>query len=215
MDNGLIFAFSLLGFSAVLILVVILLYWNQQKNIRKTQRLLNDRDLLRLIRDEPDGLISPHQLRDKTELNLTEARNRLNALTTARLLRRSVNSKGRHFFAPRGPVEEPPALNLSPAPFLTVEDLLQIFVAYDFRVTPLELIMVTGLPLQVIKREMKYFEKQNIVQELKRHDSSGMTVDRLYVLQEPYRSDPERFREKAETMDLEMEKILVNEKLLV
>lgn len=196
-------------------IALLAMVYYQHQSANNTQRHLTDRDLLRMIATEPDQLISPHQLSDKTELSLNEARARLNALFSYGILRRSFNRRGRHFFGTRAPVEEPPAMNLSADPFLTVEDLLQIFEAYDYRVTAQQMIMATGLPLNVIKREMKYFEDQQMTQRLQRSDVNGMTTARFYVLQDPYRSDPDRFRAKAGQLDLEMRKILVNEKLLV
>jgi hypothetical protein len=187
----------------------------QRKTNRLTQRVISDRDLLRLIDTEPDQLLSPHQLRDKTDLSLTEARARLTSLLEFGVMRRNGNRRGRHFYGLNRELIEAPDLNLSPEPFLTVEDLLNIFETYNYRVTPQELIMATGLPLAIIKREMKYFENQKIVQRLQRVDNAGMTVHRFYVLQDPYRSDPDRFRVQASEMDLEMREILLNDNLIV
>ncbi len=205
--------------SFLFVVIPLLLVWYSvvysKKTNRKTQRHLSDRDLLRMLRDEPDQLLSPHQLRDKTEMTLNESRTRLSALMSYGILQRSSNSKGRHFYGTREPVNEPPELALSPDPFLTVEDLLQIFEAYDYKVTAQQMIMATGLPLDVLKRELKYFEDQKIVQKLKRTDAQGMTTKRFFVLQDPYRSDPERFRSQADKLDLEMREILLNDNLIV
>ncbi len=191
------------------------MYFRQQKTNRVTQRTLSDRDLLRMVADEPDQLMSPHQLRDKTDLTLGEARTRLNSLMMFGVFNRSSNRSGRHFFGLKDPLQEDPDLALSAEPFLTVEDLLDIFAHYDYRVTPQELIMATGLPMDILKREMKYFESQKIVQRLQRADSNGMVTRKFYVLQDPYRSDPDRFRAKASQLDLEMKEILLNDNLLV
>jgi hypothetical protein len=131
------------------------------------------------------------------------------------VLQRSYNSRGRHFFGTRDPIEEVPEFKLSNDPFLTVEDLLQIFEAYDYKVTAQEMIIATGLPLAVLKRELKYFEAQKIIQRLQRTDSNGMVMKRFYVLQDPYRSDPDRFRDQADRLDLEMREILLNDNLIV
>jgi len=62
----------------LLIVLPLLLLWlffaYNKKTNRKTQRFLSDRDLLRMLRDEPDQLLSPHQLSNKTELTLRESR---------------------------------------------------------------------------------------------------------------------------------------------
>lgn len=215
MDKEAIVITSILAVSALLILFVIWMYFRQQRTNRETQRHISDKDLLLMLHNEPDQLLSPHQLADKTELSLTDARSRLNAMFSYGILQRSYNSRGRHFFGTRDPIGEVPKLNLSNDPFLTVEDLLQIFAAYDYKVTAQEMILTTGLPLAVLKRELKYFEDQKIVQKLQRTDNNGMVMKRFYVLQDPYRSDPDRFREQAGRLDLEMREILLNDNLIV
>jgi hypothetical protein len=215
MDKDTIIIICVFGVSALLILFVIWMYFYQQKSNSQTQRQISDKDLLLMLHNEPDQLLSPHQLAEKTGLSLTEARGRLNALFSYGILQRSYNSRGRHFFGTRDPIEEVPALNLSNDPFLTVEDLLQIFEAYDYKVTAQQMILATGLPLAVLKRELKYFEAQKIIQKLQRTDSSGMVMKRFYVLQDPYRSDPDRFRDQADRLDLEMREILLNDNLIV
>jgi len=215
MDKDTIILLCTFGIGALLILFVVWAYFMQQKTNRKTQRHLSDKDLLLMLHNEPDQLLSPHQLADKTELSLSEARGRLNSLFSYGILQRSYNSRGRHFFGTRQPVGEVPELTLSSDPFLTVEDLLQIFAAYDYKVTAQEMIIATGLPLAVLKRELKYFEEQKIVQKLQRTDSNGTVMKRFYVLQDPYRSDPDRFRAKASVLDLEMREILLNDNLIV
>lgn len=215
MEKDMIILTGLLGFMTLLIGFVITMYYYQKKQNADTQREISDQDLLRLLHNEPDQLLSPHLLRDKTELTLSQARGRLSALMMYGLLRRSSNSRGRHFYSLNEALEEAPDLGLSSDPFLTVEDLLKIFEHYHYRVTPINLIMATGLPLAVIKREMKYFEKQGIVQRLVRANANGMAIERFFVLQEPYRSDPERFRAKAGVLDLEMREILRNDNLIL
>ncbi|MEM1356675.1 MAG: hypothetical protein AAGF89_00645 [Bacteroidota bacterium] len=198
-----------------MIVFAIAWYRYEQKRNRETQREISDRDLLRLLNDQPDKLLSPHQLRDLTGLSLGKARGRLSSLFMYGILNRSSNSRGRHFYGFKHPLEEEPDLPLSSDPFLTVEDLLQIFEVHDQRVSAQELIMATGLPLAVIKREMKYFEKQGIVQKLQRADAMGTMTSRFFVLQEPYRSNPNLFREKASVLNLEMRELLRNDNLLV
>jgi hypothetical protein len=215
MEKETIIIVSLFAISALLIMFVVWMYYYQKSSNRQTQRHLTDKDLLLMLHNEPDQLLSPHQLAEKTELSIHEARARLTSLHTYGILQRSYNSRGRHFYGTRDPITDPPELDLSTDPFLTVEDLLQIFAAYDYKVTAQQMIMATGLPLAILKRELKYFETQKIIQKLQRSDSNGMVMKRFYVLQDPYRSDPDRFRAKADRLDLEMREILLNENLIV
>ena len=207
------FAVIALTISSLIFIFALLQY--QKKTNKETQREITDRDLLRLIAAQPDQLLSPHQMRDKTGMTLNQCRTRLSALFSYGILNKSSNSRGRSFFGFRVPLVERQELELSPDPFLTVEDLLQIFEMYDYRVTPQDLIMATGLPLSVIKREMKHFEKEGILQRLSTMQQQGMTMMRFFVLQEPYRSDPEQFRRRAGVLDLEMREILRNDNLIV
>jgi len=93
-------------------------------------------------------------------------------------LNRSIGGN-RYFYGLKEPLVEDKNLTLSPDPFLTVEDLLIIFEAHDYRVSAQELIMAAGLPLSVIKREMKHFEKEGIVQSMRGYAPSGFVISRF------------------------------------
>ncbi len=208
---GLIVVFTV---TVLPLLIVLGIYLRNKKSNRDTQREISDPDLLRLIHNEPDQLISPHQLRDKTTLSLNEARSRLSNLLMYGILNRSVGGS-RYYYSLKEPLPEDKKLSLSPDPFLTVEDLLAIFAAHNYRVSAQELIMTTGLPLNVLKREMKHFQQRGIVQSMRGMAPQGAVSNRFFVLQEPYRSNPERFRARAGELDLELKEILVNENLIV
>lgn len=215
MDDVTVRAIIFFSVIAVLVLVALWLYYSGQKTNSDTQRNITDRDLLRLISSQPDGLVSPHMLADQTDLSLNQARSRLNSLMLFGILSRSANRRGRYFFELVQRLEEPEPLELSPEPFLTVNDLLTIFPAFGNRVSAQDLIMATGLPLAIIKREMRFFEKEGIVQMLYKSDSNGVVKRRTFVLQEPYRSDHQKFRDKAGVLDLKMKDILLDENLLL
>jgi len=215
MDSDVVVIFSAFFVAALLIGFVFAIMAYQNKQNADSQRSISDQDLLRLIASQPDQLLSPHQLADQTDLTLNQARSRLTALMMYGILNRSHNKRARYFYGLNEPLAESPDLSLSPEPFLTVEDLLSIFAHYNHRVTPQNLIMATGLPLAVIKREMKHFEKEGMVQRLQRAKQSGMVMERFFVLQEPYRSDHSRFRDRAGEIDLELREILLNDNLIV
>lgn len=181
---------------------------------KRTQRTISDPDLLRFIHNEPDQMASPHILSTKTGLSLNEARSRFGELMMYGILNRNIGGS-RHYFSLKEPLPKEKDLQLSPDPFLTVEDLLIIFEAYSGRVSAQDLIMATGLPLGVLKREMKHFEKQGITRGMRGYASNGLVMQRFFILEEPYRSNPERFRAKAGQLNLELKKILVDEKYLV
>ncbi len=201
-------------FTVLPLLIVLFIYLRNKKTNRDTQRVISDPDLLRLIDGEPDQLLSPHLLRDKTGLTLNEARSRLSNLLMYGILHRSIGGS-RHYYGLTEPLPEDKKLTLSPDPFLTVEDLLTIFAAHHYRVSAQDLIMATGLPLNVLKREMKHFQQRGIVQSMRGVVPQGTVGKRFFTLQEPYRSNPERFRARASELDLELKEILLNENLIV
>jgi hypothetical protein len=199
----------------VLPLVFVLIQSIYKTRARKrTQRTISDPDLLRFIHNEPDRMASPHILSAKTGLSLNEARSRFGELMMYGILNRNIGGS-RHYFSLKEPLPEDKNLQLSSDPFLTVEDLLVIFEAYSGRVSAQDLIMATGLPLGILKREMKHFEKQGITRSMRGYAANGLVMQRFFILEEPYRSNPEQFRTKADQLDLEIKKILVDEKYLV
>lgn len=213
MKIGVVVLFVLLALSVVWLIWYVA---NYNKTIEDTQRKIIDADLIKKIHEQPDGLLSPHQLAELTDLSLAEARLRLSALSVEGILTTNMNSKGRNFFALRQPYVEPRVLHLSTDPFLTVEDLLQVFVVSEGKIDAQDLVLATRLPMKVIKREMKHFEKEGVVQQLYSHETTMGAVPRtFYVLQEPYRSNPGAFRERAEEMDLKLKELLTNENLIV
>ncbi|WP_020566981.1 hypothetical protein [Neolewinella persica] len=208
---GLTMAFA---FTVLPLLIVLVIYLRNKKANRDSQRVISDPDLLRLINNQPDQLISPHLLRDQTELTIHEARSRLSNLMMYGILNRSVGGS-RYYYSLKESLPEEKNLSLSPDPFLTVEDLLTIFEVHNYRVSAQDLILTTGLPLNVLKREMKHFQKRGIVQSMRGMVPQGAVSNRFFTLQEPYRSNPERFRARAGQLDLELKEILLNENLIV
>ncbi len=205
----------LLLFFVVFPLLFVAIQAVYKSRVRKsTQRTISDPDLLRLIHNEPDQMVSPHILSAKTDLSLNAARSRLGELMNYGIFNRNVGGS-RYYYSLKEPLPEDKNLPLSSDPFLTVEDLLVIFEAYNGRVSAQDLIMATGLPLGILKREMKHFQKQGIVRAMRGYSQNGFVMQRFFILEEPYRSNPDRFRAKAEKLDLEMKKILVDEKYLV
>lgn len=213
--NAIIFLSALAVFSVGLLGFVIYYYQRRHQIGTDTQRSITDRDLLQRIADEPDGLLSPHHLAATTELSLAQARSRLQSLQAAGILNTAYNSSLKAYYSLKEPIPGRPSINLSPDPFLTVEDILTIFQLFDFRISDQDLIVATGLSLAMIKREMKYFMKQNVVEQVTTTaPQAGMSV-KSYILKEPYRSHPERFRDQAEKLDLEMREILRSDNLIV
>lgn len=204
-----------LGLAALLILLGIFGIQQQNRTQAKTQRLLTDRDLLLLFTSEPDGFLTPKSLADRSRLSKRQARTRLQKLMTAGIVDRTQNQRMVNFYSLRNPLATTEMLTLSPDPFLTVEDILTAFEAYDFRPRDQDLVMATGLSLNVIQREMKYFVEEGVVDRISQSSGYGKRDQRMYVLKEPYRSRPDQFRQRAGADDLKLENLLRNDNLII
>lgn len=200
-----------------LLLTVFLIWYLKARSttLSDTQAKLSDRDLLLRIVREPDGFVSPNGLSQVTRLTKGEARTRLQTLAMAGILDSAYNSRLQTFYSLRHPPADREVAQLSPEPFLTVDDLLTIFEQYDWRPRDQDLILATGLPLALIRREMKYFINEAVVDQLYFSEGYGKQSQRLYVLREPYRSQPEAFRRRAGRDDLQLRTILRNDNLIV
>lgn len=205
----------------IVLALIALAYWankyyaGHKKVNRETQRFITDYAILELIESQPDGLLDAKGLAAVTELDEKEALRRLMMLHTWGVLYYMHDNWSKIHFSLRRPLDrrEPPAL--SAEPFLTVDDIVRLFRHHDFRLTPQDLVTSTRLPANVLQREMKYFQREKVVQQLYSHDpNSGTVTQKFYVLREPYRSNPEAFLEKGANMDLQLKELLRNEDLL-
>ena len=216
MDSSAIIVITLAILAGVVLLVAFILYaMNYRQAKTETQQALSDRELLQRMSREPDGFLTPEGLSQTTQLTKTEARMRLQYLAFAGILDGAHNKRMKMHYSLRHPLIERGVPELSPDPFLTVEDLLHIFALYDYRPRDQDLIMSTGLPLALIRREMKYFAAEGIVDLLYASEGYGKQTQHIYVLQEPYRSNPDQFRERASADDLKLRTILRNDNFIV
>ncbi len=210
--------YFLIGLAVFILLLVVFLIWyihSQNKTAKETQSSISDRDLLQKIAREPDGFLTPQGLSETTALDKNAARMRLQQLHSAGILEQAHNSRLTAYYSLRHPLIEKDIAVLSPEPFLTVDDLLHLFKLYDYRPRDQDLIISTGLPLRLIRREMKYFVEEGIVDLLYASESYGKQSQRMYVLQEPYRTQPDKFRLRASEVDLQLRTILRNDNFIV
>lgn len=198
----------------ILIMFVVILVQGQKKIGLDSQRDMSDRDLLRLIAAQPDKIISKKELVAKSRLSSSAAGIRLNSLVNNGVLKIYHDGMLSSHYALLKPLEEVPELSLSPEPFLTVDDILKLFEAFDYQLDYQKLILATGLPLGILKREMKYFEKEKIIKLLYQHDSNGVTHRKFFILQEPYRSNPSQFLSREREMNQRVKELLRNDLLI-
>lgn len=196
--------------------IVFLIAYSQKekKTKRTTQRLITDEQLLRLIAEQPDGILSAKQLAAKTELTKREAGTRLRELYRNGLLHPNVTTTREFYYRLMNPIEEKEIPALSPEPFLTVDDILQLFQTFDFQLDLQKLIIATGLPVRILLREMKYFKEQKIIKMLMSSNGAGIPVTKTYYLEEPYRSNPEQFLSRAKEMNASLKELLTEDLLV-
>lgn len=200
---------------AVVLTAWAILYTQQQKKVeRDTQRVITDLELLRLFEQHPGGLLSSEMIAEQTGLTKSEAGTRLTSLATGGLLRSGMTPNGmKAYFELSADLEEVDGIKLSGLPFLTIEDLQQLFIAYDYKVSPHDLIVSTGLPWKVIAREMQHFRKEGVI-ELVHIDRPGDSA-RQYILQEAYHQPEALDLASRERINSEVRQVLYDEQLLV
>lgn len=187
-------------------LLIYVTYKSHIKTIEYDQYLLTDKALLQLIAEQPGGLISPKHLSDITSLNKKQSKARLTYLLNQKILKYHYDSSFKYYYSLKNPIDTRPAPTLSDKPFLTVEDILRLFKHHNHQLTIQDVCIDTGLPIPVIKREFKYFIKEKIVKLLYTNGIGTQSIS--YILNEPYRNNPDAFLEKEEQINFELEEIL-------
>jgi hypothetical protein len=189
-------------------------YGGHKKVNRETQRTITDVGILELIEGQPDGLMTAAQLGQATGLSKVDALRRLMMLQVWGVLRYFSSNRAVPYFSLLQPLDRRPPPELSPEPFLTVDDIVRLFRYHDFRMTAQDLLTSTQLPANILQREMQYFQREKVVRQLSQHVVAGQQAHKIYVLQEPYRSDPESFLDQGGRMDLQLKEMLKKEDLI-
>ncbi len=201
------------GLVAITALTVFFIYYNEEVTT-DTQRMVSDLELLRLFEQQPGGLLSAEMIAEKTGLNKTAAWTRLSALATGGLLNAGTNPMGtKYFYELSAPLEEVPGLKLSEEPFLTIEDLQEIFIAYEYKVSPQDLMVSTGLPWKMLSREMQYFRKQGVVDVA--YINRPGDSNKQYILMEKYHRSEGLDLNSRTRINEEVKQVLYDEQFLV
>jgi len=191
----------------LLFLVIYFFYQKKVKQIEYSQDELSDKDLILMFSKEPDGYLTSERLAKKSGLSKSDARFRLQYFQHNGILSNGYSKTMKMYYQLNEPLVEKEIPALSNKPFLTVEDLLILFKTFDYRISLVKLCVATGLPVSILKRELKYFEKEKILETISySNDTTGYTRT-TYVLKEPYRSRPDEFLELETKMNIELEKI--------
>jgi len=178
--------------TVMLIALCVSAYKSYNRSFDETYGAMSDKDILTALDEQPDKILDAKSVARRFGISKVKAGARLRALQYAGVVQMLYNkSMTKGFYTLSKPIERSFDLTMSEEPFMTLEDLLVIFKHYDYQVTMQELILVTGLPLKVIKREMKHFEDEKIIRIMLK--PVGQSYKRIYLLNEPYRSNPDAF----------------------
>ncbi|MFT4534428.1 MAG: hypothetical protein ACJA1A_000282 [Saprospiraceae bacterium] len=207
MEWNILLPVAIVGVS-IIIMALFIVYGVKayRKSISASYDEVSDRDLLLFIDEQPDKIVNKKLVARTFGISKTQTASRLSALHHNGVL--SVlysKSMTRYSYTLSRSIDKNSDIDLSHEPFMTLEDLLKIFKHYDYQVSMQELILITGLPLKVIKREMKYFENEKIINIMLKMQNQ-YTYQRLYMLNEPYRSNPDAFL-KLENTNFELREI--------
>ncbi|MBT8231912.1 MAG: hypothetical protein KJN84_04760 [Bacteroidia bacterium] len=197
-------ATALLGLCIVLPLVIY--SKNYHKAPLETQWKISDKELLLLFDEQIDGYLTVKTLVSLTKLTESEAKKRLHNLSYTQTITSRYTSWGNTHFTLKEKNDLRPSPKLSSNPFITTEDLFLLFKHHNYELTLQKICLNTGLPINVIVKEMKRFIKEKIVVKL---------VDRWfnssYVLSEPYRSRGIEEVKNEDFLDLDLSKIYKKE----
>ena len=208
MELGKVVVLAALALSLFLLIYFSIRYTiKSKKAVKLSQQALTDKELIEFINNEPDKIINAESLMNNFGLTKFEAGGRLRHFLSHGILKGLMSGNGMsYYYTLAKPVEHSYDLELTDDAFMTVQDLLLIFKHYDYQVTLQELCLSTGLPLKVIVEEMKHFEKEKIVRRLLMSNQGGHNYQKVYMLCEPYRSNPEEFL-KLKELNFELKTI--------
>ena len=177
-----------------------------RQSMDASETYLSDRELLLLINSEPDRIINAVSLDKKSRLSLRQARTRLHRLLYAGVVHQ-ISSGFKYFYELKAPIGKENLINLSDKPFLSIQDLFSLFDHFGHKMTLQDICVATGLPFKVIKKEMKYFQKEGVVHEMSQHTGTGLVANKFYTLQDNFKGSRVDQTHRDEEINLDLEKI--------
>lgn len=167
----------------------------------------SDKELLLLIGNQNDGLLSVKSAMKQTGMTKAEAKKRFTILTLKGVVKSGYTSSLSYYYSLKQPLKSGPFPKLSSDPFLTTGDLMTLFKFFDYRLTLQDLCLATNLPVTVIAKEMKVFIKEKIIDELHHTSADGMNSYKFYILKGEYRNNPDKHIEQESEIDLDLSKL--------
>jgi len=178
---------------------------NNIKVPRETQWKVSDKDILLIMSKQRNGYLSPDDLARITDLTKSEAKKRLFSMVYKRAI--SFKQSGlKYYFHLKEEVDSRQAPQLSNNPYITTADLMLLFKHHNFELTLQKICIDTGLPINVIYKELQRFIKEKVIVKL-----SDRFFNVSYILKEPYNSNPEKRIDTEDILNLDLSKIYQKE----
>ena len=190
-------------------IITFLLVWGvrkHRKSMSASETRLSDRDLLLLINAEPDRIINAANLAKKSGMSLTQAKTRLHRLMYAGVVSQ-MTSGFKYFYELKTPIQKEEIIDLSDNPFISIEDLFTLFEHFEYKMTLQDVCLATALPFKVIKKEMKYFQKEGVVHEMTQHTAMGIIANKFYTLQDGFKESQGDLTTRDKEINLDLAKI--------
>ncbi len=200
--------------TVTILTLVIFCYWMYRSYYKTHDSFheMTDKEIFEFIGKQPDGLVSVELLTNNSVLTKSAARTRLSSLAMKGLLATNHTKSFKTYYSLKERIKGAPYPSLSSHPFLSLGHLMILFKHFDYKLSVQHICLVTNLPVTVIMKEMKYFEKEKVVegisQNIGQDDGMGSAPTRsFYILKEPYRNNPDAYLEKEEKFNLDLEKM--------
>lgn len=183
-----------------LFFMMISIWVKSYNTIKETSQIkITDKELILLIENQPDGFVSKDFLIKNTTLDKKEVNIRLQELTNKGVVNYAYSNKFKYFYSLKEAAGNYKTAELSDVPFLTIEDLFELFRLHDNRLSLQKICLSTGLPLSVIDEQLKYFIKQDIILKLYNYENTLAQ----YILSEKYKKKGlDKLEEKEINLDL-------------
>lgn len=193
---------------AVTLFFVMISMWIKSYNSIKesSQIKITDKELILLIENQPDGFVSKAFLIKNTPLDKKEVNIRLQELSYKGIVKYAYSNKFKYYYSLKESGADHKTAELSDVPFLTIEDLFELFELHDNRLTLQKVCLSTGLPLSIIDEQLKYFIKEDIILKLSNYEN---TVAQ-YILSEKYKK---KGLDKLEENEINLDLSKIVEKL--
>lgn len=183
-------------------------YYNK---IYPSEYEVTDRDLMLAIRQEVDHIITTEALSAKLGITNKELKTRMNRLLYAGVIKKIYDSRMKALWTLKENLSSVKPINLSQPNRLSLMDIEKIFHEYGYKVTMSDLLMATGLPFVVLRKELKRLIKEGYIRKITNYDPTYSYASYFYILSQV--SKEKLTLKSAEESELDLESLKLKEKV--